>query len=45
MSADTIRTTASGYEYVVVHFYSSGEAKANIVRFYLQARARRPLAD
>ena len=32
MSGDTIRTLPNGYAYVLVHFYSSGEAKANIVR-------------
>ena len=32
MSGDTIGTLPNGYEYVLVHFYSSGEAKANIVR-------------
>ncbi|VDB99557.1 unnamed protein product [Peniophora sp. CBMAI 1063] len=31
MSGDTVRTLPNGYEYVLVHFYSSGEAKANIL--------------
>ena len=34
MSGDTVRTLPNGYEYVLVHFYSSGEAKANIVRAF-----------
>ena len=37
MSSDTVRTLPDGYTYVLVHFYSSAEAKANIVR------ARSPL--
>lgn len=32
MSGDTIRTLPNGYEYVLMHFYTPGEAKANIVR-------------
>ncbi|KZV74251.1 hypothetical protein PENSPDRAFT_682052 [Peniophora sp. CONT] len=31
MSSDTVRTLPNGFEYVLVHFYSSGEAKANIL--------------
>ncbi|VDC03858.1 unnamed protein product [Peniophora sp. CBMAI 1063] len=31
MSGDTVRTLPNGYTYVLVHFYSSAEAKANIL--------------
>ncbi|KZV69623.1 hypothetical protein PENSPDRAFT_686253 [Peniophora sp. CONT] len=31
MSGDKIHTLPNGYEYVLVHFYTSGEAKANIL--------------
>ena len=32
MSGDRVRVLPDGYEYVLVHFYSEGEAKGNIVR-------------